>query len=57
MTTGNLLYLLMSIGMFAAFSAVLAYESWQQSRLRPEVVPVPRSVSHDHDEAHDRLAA
>lgn len=40
MTTGSVLYLLMSIGMFAVFSAVLAYESWQQARLGPDVVPV-----------------
>ena len=39
MTIGNVLYLLMSIGMFAVFSVVLAYQSWQQSRVGPEVVP------------------
>jgi hypothetical protein len=32
MTTGNVLYLAMSIATFALFSAVLAYETWQQSR-------------------------
>jgi FtsH-binding integral membrane protein len=39
MTTGSMLYLLMSTGMFVVFSAVLAYESWQQARLGPEVSP------------------
>jgi len=28
MSIGNLLYLLMCIGVFTVFSAVLAYESW-----------------------------
>jgi hypothetical protein len=41
MTTGSWLYLLMSIGAFAAFSAVLAYESWQQDRLAAETGPNP----------------
>jgi hypothetical protein len=38
MTTGNLLYLLMVIGVFLLFSVVLAYQSWQQSRLGPDTV-------------------
>ena len=33
MTTGNVLYLLMVVGMFVSFSIVLAYQSWHQSRL------------------------
>jgi hypothetical protein len=32
MTTGNILYLAMSIGVFVLFSAILAHQSWQQSR-------------------------
>jgi hypothetical protein len=39
MTSGNLLYLLMCLGTFALFTAALAYESWQQSRLGREIVP------------------
>lgn len=38
MTTGNVLFLLMVVGMFASFSAVLAYQSWQQARSRATVV-------------------
>lgn len=44
MSTGNLLYLLMSIGVFAVFGLVLAYQSWQQSQLGPDMigtVPIP----------------
>ncbi len=32
MTTGNVLYLLMACGAFAAFSAMLAYVSWQYNK-------------------------
>jgi hypothetical protein len=39
MTSGSLLYLLMCLATFGVFSAVLAYESWQQSRLGRETVP------------------
>jgi hypothetical protein len=53
MTTGNVLYLVMCIGAFAVFSAALAYESWQQSRLGPEAVPVPA----DHRDMHSAVTA
>jgi hypothetical protein len=43
MTDGNVLYLLMCVAIFAAFSAVLAYNSWQQSKLGPDMVPAPES--------------
>ena len=43
MTDGNVLYLLMCVAMFAAFSVVLAYNSWQQSKLGPEMVPAPET--------------
>lgn len=38
MTLGNVLYLLMSIGMFIALAVVLAYQSWHQSRLGPDMI-------------------
>jgi len=41
MSTGNVLYLLMTIAMFVSFAAVLAYYSWQQSSLGPEMLPAP----------------
>ncbi len=34
MTTGNILYLLMACGAFAAFSATLAYVTWQYNKDR-----------------------
>jgi hypothetical protein len=40
MTMGNVLYLAMAIGMFVLISAALAYASWQQSRIGPDVVPI-----------------
>lgn len=55
MTTGSVLYLLLSIAMFVVFAVVLAYESWQQARLGPEVVPVPEPGT--QDEPHDALHA
>jgi hypothetical protein len=33
MTTGNVLYLALSIGSFLLFAAVLAYQSWREARL------------------------
>lgn len=54
MTTGNLLYLMLCIGMFAAFSAVLAYESYQQSKLGPDIAPAPEA---DAGHRQDALAA
>jgi hypothetical protein len=41
MSAGNWLYLLIAIGMFAALSAVLAYQSWQQSLQGPDFIPLP----------------
>ncbi len=38
MTTGNLLYLLMAIGVFTGFAGVLAYVSWQQGTLGPDMI-------------------
>ena len=38
MTTGNVLYLAMAIGTFVLLSAVLAYQSWQQSRVTPDAM-------------------
>jgi hypothetical protein len=38
MSTGNVLYLLMTVGSFVAFALVLAYVSWGQSKLGPEVL-------------------
>ncbi|HVY15624.1 MAG TPA: hypothetical protein VHB27_10360 [Rhodopila sp.] len=43
MSTGNLLYLLMCIGMFTVFAIVLAYESWQQSKLGPDMLGTVRA--------------
>jgi len=50
MTTGNVLYLLMTVGTFAVFSATLAYRSLQQSRLGPEMRLAPSS-DHGSDKA------
>jgi hypothetical protein len=52
MTTGNLLYLAMSIGMFTIFSVVLAYQSWQQSKSGGEIISEPVRM----EEAPERLA-
>lgn len=38
MTTGELLYLLMCLAMFFSFSAALAYASWIQSQMGPEMI-------------------
>jgi hypothetical protein len=64
MTTGNVLYLAMSIGMFGLFSAVLAYQSWQQSRQGPDMVSAPldrhRDTDHqdtDHKHIGDEVTA
>ncbi|HEY0185477.1 MAG TPA: hypothetical protein VGC09_21965 [Rhodopila sp.] len=48
MTTGEALYLLMTLGMFLLFSVVLAYHSWQQSTLGPETLSDPAH----HPETH-----
>jgi hypothetical protein len=46
MTTGNVLYLLMSIGGFVLLSVVLAYQSWQQSRVGSDLAPEAESGRH-----------
>ncbi len=38
MTTGNLLFLAMTLGVFTVFAAVLAYMSWQQSQMGPDTI-------------------
>ena len=52
MTTGNVLYLMMVIGVFMLFSAMLAYQSWQQSRPDPAPVraqtPEPAPAAEPH---------
>ena len=55
MTDGNVLYLLMCVAMFAAFSVVLAYNSWQQSKLGPDMVPSPEQ--HPAPEQHPEAEA
>ena len=52
MSTGNLLYLLMCIGMFAGFAVVLAYESWQQSRLGPDMIGSVPEDDRTLDQSH-----
>jgi hypothetical protein len=44
MTLGNILYLAMAIGVFGLFSAVLAYQTWLQTRPEPKVAHA--QVSH-----------
>ena len=46
MTIGNVLYLLMSIAMFVVLAAVLAHQSWKQSKLGPEMVTTPQPAAH-----------
>ncbi|MDR3531668.1 MAG: hypothetical protein P4L90_14085 [Rhodopila sp.] len=41
MTTGSVLYLAMCLAMFGVFSVVLAYHSWQQGRMGPEMLSTP----------------
>jgi hypothetical protein len=43
MTTGSMLYLAMAIGTFVLLSAVLAYQSWQQSRVARDPMSAPRN--------------
>ena len=38
MTFGNVLYLVMAVGLMVIFSIVLAYQSWQQSRRGPDMI-------------------
>ncbi len=53
MSTGSLLYLVMVLAVFGLFSAVLAYQSWQQSRQGPDMLP----AQHEHEETHHAIAA
>jgi len=53
MTMGNVLYLLMVIGVFVVFAAVLAYQSWQQARLGPDMVSVPKMTSGTARDGHE----
>jgi hypothetical protein len=53
MTTGNMLYLAMTIGVFVVLSAVLAYQSWQQSRLGPDMISQPAH----HEDTHEAVTA
>jgi hypothetical protein len=46
MTTGSVLYLAMSIGGFVLFAAVLAYQSWQESRVARAAKATPQSEPH-----------
>ena len=53
MTTGELLYLLMCLGTFSSFAIALAYASWQQGQMGPEMITsgVARD-DHGGDEHH-----
>ncbi len=53
MSTGNVLYLVMVVAAFVSFSAVLAYQSWQQARLGRETVP----ASTEHADPHGAIPA
>jgi hypothetical protein len=46
MTTGNVLYLAMAIGTFVLLSAVLAYQSWQQSLGAPDAMSASGNEPH-----------
>ena len=47
MSTGNILYLVLCIGTFAVFAAVLAYMSHQQTKLGPETIGKPATQAPD----------
>lgn len=53
MSIGNILYLLMTIGSFVAFSAVLGNQSRLQTKLGPEMLP----AKVEHEEPQRALAA
>ena len=64
MTTGNVLYLVMTIGMFGVFALMLAYQSWKQSQLGSDMIgtstkrPAPqRPISARYQDARDAHAA
>jgi hypothetical protein len=54
MSTGSVLYLVMVLAMFGILSAVLAYQSWQQSRQGPEMLPARQDQ--DQEEPHHAIA-
>jgi hypothetical protein len=47
MTTANVLYLLLAIGTFAGFSVVLAYVSWQETRMKTGKVVAAHAGTED----------
>jgi hypothetical protein len=53
MTTGSLLYLVMTIVVFVLFSVVLGYQSWRESGGGPEIVSEPA----EKQDTHHTLAA
>lgn len=64
MTTGNVLYLAMTIGMFGMFALMLAYQSWRQSALEvamagaPVERPAPQRLAQArYEETRDAHAA
>jgi hypothetical protein len=53
MSAGNVLYLLMCIGMFTTLSGVLAYQSWREGSPGPDPSdPVPEDDSIDPVPGH-----
>jgi hypothetical protein len=46
MTIGNVLYLVLSLGMFGTFSAMLAWQTWQQTS-RERVMRQPQTEHRD----------
>ncbi|HBK06921.1 MAG TPA: hypothetical protein DDZ81_13930 [Acetobacteraceae bacterium] len=59
MTTGSAVYLGMTIGVMFIFSMVLAYQSWQQARLGPDMIPDSATPRPDaqHGEPHSAVHA
>ena len=58
MSTGNLLYLIMCLCAFGGFAAVLAYMSHQQTKLGPEMIPVPAPAdAPEHEPAAEPVHA
>jgi sensor domain CHASE-containing protein len=51
MSTGNVVYLLMTIFVFVAFAGTLAYYSQQQTRLGPEMLPANDEAQPDRHTA------
>lgn len=46
MTIGNMLYLAMAVGTFVLFSAVLAHQTWRQSRDARDAISAPSNEPH-----------